>query len=547
MINSLVKKKSLKPSTVEFVNAMNTACLRPTYANDHGFFISFNDCCEILRGWVDPDYKKPREFKLSSKSSRYYRLQKLIKSGLLTSYEKPADLEYSGFLYQLVMPRITISDAPTPSSDLQLTSAYRKARKLEEQTALNMSFGYFAKPIEQLGSMDILATYFNDCIRANSAITTKFIKKEKVIRNPESKKLGHLMIETTTSSADDAEIMIGDDMVLLNYIYSSINEQLAQNFEQLSVPFQNLFRFDKRRLLLDAGYNDGGGNRKLLDKQLSRIVNTQFSLESDSEALWLMNKLGLVDGNGKPYSKAPIKLIEEAGELDFSSSKEEIDVIFKERGSRRYLDLKLPSFLERQINRTILSYKEKVESSNSRLPILKMFNRDKKLLKGEEKGVIWLLNDYLSSKLARPGFAMGPIYLSQFLPLYNASLVSKKEILAITKHIFLALGHQRHLLYRDEWIVNSRSQPRLKKLYSMIDNKYLVAIDNVTQGYTPTTRISNIKYSIRIIRLTDAEVIQCQERNQLVNQDIAYSEDKIFIDTAEAIFDRAPITASKYK
>jgi hypothetical protein len=322
---------------------------------------------------------------------------------------------------------------------------------------------------------------------------------------------------------------------------------LLSNFDELQTPFQNLFRFDKRSLLLDLKLSDSGGNRETLDKSVDRIINTRFSLSSDSEALWLMQKLGLVDGNGKPYSKAPVRLIEEVGQTEDSTS-EDLDALFKARGSLRYFDLALPSFLERQINDTIKNRREKMAStSNRKVPVLKMFTRDKKLLSGEEKGLIWLINEHLSSKLARPGFSVGPVPLEKFFSAFSASVKSPDDVMNVLKGVFHGLHSDRHLLYIDGWNVNRRNQPRLKTLHAIIDSKLLVSIDNVTRNYTPTTRIRNLRYTFRAIRLTEDEVKECEERNTLVKQNIQYAEDVVFKSFTDSVFARSGITANKYK
>tara|TARA_R110001592_G_scaffold53543_1_gene164169 strand:+ start:668 stop:2413 length:1746 start_codon:yes stop_codon:yes gene_type:complete len=558
IIDGMVDKKLLKPSFRIFLNAMNTLCLRPAEKFEDGCLIRFFDVCEIVNGRVDPDYKKERSIKVTSKVARYSRLNTLLKLNILAEYRNKKRVEEFNqshatkpvSVYILQFPHINSTDdgANVPQSEkIQFTSNYRQARKIEELHALSMNFGYFAKPLEQLGSMDILATYFNDCIRASNSIKSKFIKKDKKVRNPETGKIGTLSIQTTTSTAEGADIMLGDDMVLLNYFYSSINERLISNFTDLTAPFQNLFRFDKRSILVDLGFTDSGGNRDTLDASVNRVVNTLFSLESDSEGLWLMQKLGLVDGIGNPYSKAPVRLIEEVGQTDDAEAAE-LDELIKSRTSLRYFDLALPSFLERQINRSIEMWRESITSNtHQNLPALKMFNRDKSLLLGEEKGLIWLINDHLSAKLARPGFSIGPVSLEVFLTAFNSSVITKTEIMSVTKIMFTTLHSQRFMLYCDGWHVNTRRQPRFKKLIAMLDHKFLLEIENVTPGYTLTTRISNLRYQFRVIRLTEAETAECKERSSLIQKNIEYAEDGVFVPFANAIFARAQATASKYR
>ncbi|WP_039994785.1 hypothetical protein [Paraglaciecola chathamensis] len=558
IIDGMIDAKLLKPSFRMFFNAMNTLCLVPEAKLDDGCFIRFFDVCDMVNGTADPDYKADRVIKVTSKVTRYSRLKTLLKLNTLAEYPNKQRVKEFNQSYDTKPAKVYVLQYPCIDSNQdnaninqteknQFTSNYRQARKIEEMHALNMDFGYFAKPLEQLGSMDILATYFNDCIRASNGITSKLIKKEKKVRNPETGKIGTLFIQTTTSTAEDAEIMLGDDMVLLNYFYSSINERLISNLTDPTAPFQNLFRFDKRSILVDLGLTDSGGNRDTLDASVSRVVNTLFSLESDSEGLWLMQKLGLVDGNGHPYSKAPVRLIEEVGQTDDAEAVE-LDDLIKSRTSLRYFDIALPSFLERQINRSIQIWHESIAANtHQNLPTLKMFSRDKTLLLGQEKGLIWLINDHLSAKLARPGFSIGPVSLEAFLTAFNSSIITKTDVMTVKKLMFTSLHSQSFMLYCDEWHVNKRRQPRFMKLIAMLNHKFLLEIENVTPGYTLTTRISNLRYQFRVIRLTEAEIEECKERSALIQKNIEYAEDEAFVPFANAIFARAQATASKYR
>ena len=81
----------------------------------------------------------------------------------------------------------------------------------------------------------------------------------------------------------------------------------------------------------------------------------------------------------------------------------------------------------------------------------------------------------------------------------------------------------------------------------MLDHKFLLEIENVTPGYTLTTRISNLRYQFRVIRLTEAETAECKERSSLIQKNIEYAEDGVFVPFANGIFARAQATASKYR
>ena len=551
LVDALITAKQLKPSFRLFIESFNTSILTAEYATNDGVCIRYFDACDMLVGKTDPDYQTNRELKLS-KVTRYNRLKTLIELGFLEPTSKPDVVElYSSTkgkpvtLYQLVMPSSIANASQSQSGDTlyQHSSEYRAQRRQEHSHATNMTFGYMAKRLDKLGSMDILASIFNDCIRATNSIDAKVIEKEKVVPHPETKVQGKISITTSTSTANDAAIMVPDDMVLLNYFYSSINEHLISNIENLTFPFQNLFRFDARSVVLDFMLDDSGGNREWLDGAVKRIVTTKLNLRGDSKALWLFEKLGIVDEEGNPYQNTDINLLVKAGEKDID--RKLVDSAFKERSAARYFDLKLPWFIENQIN-DVLKARTENRLPNSYHPFIKMFTRSKDLLKGEEKGLIWLIIDFFAAKLPKPGFTYGPTPIASFLTTFNASITTKESALTVMKHLFLAMHNPRRLLYCSGWFTNSRNQPRFEDLFTLVDKKFLVRFVNVTKGYTKSTRLSRLEYTIHVVRLTDDEIKQCLERSELIQQDIQYAEDKVFIDLGEAIFARAKATARQY-
>ena len=555
VLDSMVSKNLIKPSYKLIVDGLSTATLYAEHVVDKGFFVRFFDACDSIEGKTDPDYKKAKPIKLG-KITRYNRLKDFQKVGLLQPFSDTRLVKqlYTGrannkiSVYSLVMPTMMNlgSVEKDVSEQIQRTSEYKAARKAESLEATQMDFGFANKPLEKLGSLEILATYFSEFVRPDQSFNAPVIQGKKKVRNPETGELGNLDVETASST--DSEIMVADDMVLLNYFYSSIQERLNAIKTTISAPFENLFRFDKREILLDFEQSDSGGTRDVLDRQVKRITNTKFNLEADSAALWLVSKLGLVDSQGKPYAKAAVRLLIERGE-QIDATSESHNEILKSRKSRRYVDVSLPPFIENLINDSIKEWNRRgLEDANTEnVPFLRMYDRDKTLLQNQDKGIVWILNDYLSSMLARPGFKHGPVDLVDFAKRFSHSILDKNAEKRIVQLILRAFTSSQSLLYCKGYIKNSRRIIRLKQVYALLDNKFILRIENTTPGYTETTKVNRVTYSLTAVRLDREQAHECADRNDLILKDWNYCEDDSFISFAKGVFEKADITAAKYK
>ncbi|WP_018984062.1 hypothetical protein [Salinimonas chungwhensis] len=555
VVDSMVEKRLVKPSFKLLIEGLSTALLYAVHVDDTGSFVKFFDACDAIEGKIDPDYKTERPIQLG-KITRYNRVKELEKKGFLQPFIRQ---EYIRELfpgrgasrlkaYTLLVPSIMqLKPAQVEKSDFsQRTSEYKAARKVESENAAQMEFGFVSKPVEKLGSLQILATYFSEFVRPDHTFSTKKINGTKLLRNPESGEAGKLYVETVSST--DTEIMVADDMVLLNYFYSSIQERLNEIKNSIKAPFENLFRFDKREILLDFRQSDSGGNRDVLDRQIKRLTNTKFNLEASKEALWLIKNLGIIDSKGVPYSKAPVQLLHERGE-QIEAKKEDQDEMVAMRKSRRYVDVSLPSFIENLINEAIreLEQRRLVTEKYDTVPFLTMYDRDKRLLENEDKGLVWILNDYLSSMLARPGFKHGPIDLIVFTTRFNRTIQSKDDEQRISQLMLRVFSNTNLLLYVDGWQQNARKNIRFKSMYSLLDNKFLVYIHNTTPNYSSKARLSRISYSITIVRLDQSEAHECSERNALIRKNREYAEDELFPSYGKSIIERADAKASKFK
>jgi hypothetical protein len=176
-----------------------------------------------------------------------------------------------------------------------------------------------------------------------------------------------------------------------------------------------------------------------------------------------------------------------------------------------------------------------------------MFGRDKNFLKGQERGFVWLLNDYLSTMLARPGFKHGPISLNLFCSRWLKSVENPEDEKKLIHKMIKTLSNQERLLYLDDLVVNSRKEPRLRDMFSLLADKYLVRIKNVTGGYSNKTRLSNINYEFTAIRLDEIQKTDCNDRSELVNKHIQYAEDKIFLSYGEGVIAKSDVASSAYK
>jgi hypothetical protein len=559
IIDKLISNNIIKPSVRLFVEGMHASLLHPEHVTEQGIYVRFFSVCEYLEGRQNPDGKYSKPIQMST-NTRYSRVKNLQTIGVLDHYisklpefyEKISRKRLSIYALQIPPTLGLLKKAEVieeiKRSVVVRTSEYRSARRQESVDAANMEYGFSSRPLEQLGSLQLLASYLNECIRPDITFDKQLISGVKHIKQRGSQLPGTLRIETACTS--DSSIMIADDMVLVNYFYSAIKERIFDNIETIKPPFQNLFRFDKRDVLLDLSKSDSGGERAALDIQVARVTGTKFTLMASDEVLWLMEELGFVDADGKAYPKVPVYLLHSVGE---QKSENDTTSLLDKRDSPRYIDLSLPPFIATQINQRLTKYIQRnllEEGSGDKkhtINILPMFVRDKNFLRGQDKGFVWLLNDYLSTMLARPGFKHGPISLNLFCSRWLKSVENVEDEKKLIHKMIKTLSNQERLLYIDDLIVNSRKEPRLRDMFSLLADKYIVRIKNVTGGYSNKTRLSSINYEFTAVRLDKHQIIDCGERSESVKRNVEYGQDEIFLNYGEGVIAKSDIVSRAFK
>ena len=518
-IDRIAEKSSLNQLHVLILKTCHTyAEIIPELTTTEGVFIRFFDICDNIEGKLNPSLKNPKPIKMS-RNTRYNRINELIKIGFLNNIQfKIPDFYQKSKLsiYTLEFP----DTLPQPNNEeskagLVRTSEYKKARRNEQIATEQMTFAFISKPLKKMASYTMLANYLNRCIRTTASVTKKTLQTEFQVPNPDGV---HGVISVTTSSLDHAEIMLPDDMVLVDYIYSVIKERLQDNSENLIVPIENRFRFDISSICIDLGKSDSGGYRASIEKQIDRICATEFMISGKENAEWVMSFFGFVDKYDKPYSRVDLRLLRRLGvqndELD-----EESQSILDKRASARYIDVAIPDFI---INQIILALAAK------QADIMPMFYRDKRLITENEPGFGWLLNNYLMSMLVKPGKVHGAVELDKFSERWMKTIDNVDDLF---KHniIFLRfLLTPDHLLYVNGLTVNARKQPRLRLLYSKV-GKFLIKVVNIRPDLQ---RLTKIKYEFTAIRLSDAKIQLYEERTKLVVSDIRFAEDESFLQYA---------------
>jgi hypothetical protein len=547
-LNLLREKRLIKGLYVLIAEGIQAQLLSPEHSDENGHYIRMFSACEHITNLPNPDTKSQQPIKMTV-SSRYRHLQNMIENGFFTPFINKRPDFYSNksrsFLhfYTLQRPRITLlEDIDKNSTRFQSTKESKAIVKMEGLlVAKQLEFGFISDPIQRLGSMQLLAGYLNKLIRADETFNNNIVKGIfKVI--DEGGIEGELQIEA--SYMVDSETMIANDMVLVNYIYSSIQQRLKKSLHKITLPFE------KVKILNDFDKKDSGGYRVAIDQQIDRITGTRYKIEASKEALWIMDQFGFVDEDGRPYPRQDIRLLERIGEQEGigEDSVPGIGKINSSRKSHRYIDLTLPDFIYKLLLKAIKDVRTKLlENKNQHFDLLPMFSRDKELLIGEERGLAWVCNDFLSSMLARPGFKHGPINLQNFSNRMLISLKSKDDENRFTLRFLRMLLGKDRLMYQSGLITNSRREPKLKLLYSIIGKRFLIKVENVSMGFSPSAKLSKMVYRFTAVRLSEDEISECAHRAELINEDISYAEDDIFVGWGDAIIARADVKSSKFK
>lgn len=534
ILAQMVDKKLIQPSVKTIIEHFKVA---HDLANDHvdenNVYIRAFLAFELLKGKRNPDLKSNADFKFAY-STKYKRLAELTDLGFLTKLSQPPehykDAPRALKFYKLSYPSLD-SLLPLPEKDeTHKTKEAAQARKVEFEINAQMAFSYADTQLQRMGSYEFLSNFLNRCIRPDAKTKIRLIQNEFNVPVPNESAIGQLTI--TTSALETSDIIIAEDMILVDYVLSVILEKLEDS-EGLTLPIENRFRFDFATILADFDTADSGGYRDILSNQFDRIFGTDFHITASPKTLWLMEKLGFVDNEGKPYDNVSIRLLSQVGQKNMDLPND-VAAIINQRKVARYIDLSLPNHLIQQINKSL-------EKGHRKL--VPMFSRDKHLIQQNSPGIPWLLNSFLSQKCPRPGFKYGAVELKGFCKLWMRAWESKEESVKGVLSILNMLRDQSRLLYVEGLTLNSRKQPRLNLMFAKID-KFLIRIENTTPE---KMQLGVIKYAFLGVRMTDAEIRIANERLELVKQDAAYAEDEIYKKIGMNIVAKADIEAKQYK
>lgn len=537
IVDHMIDGNIIKPSSKLLIESfLNAYSVLMEYVDKDNVYIRAFSAFNMLIGKSNPDFKKNTLIKLS-KPTMYKRIAMLKEKDFIVELPKELIPEFytgqKGFtFYKLQFPTIKTKDviSAADSPENQRSAKYRKAIKAEMEFNSQMPFAYADQQLQKMGTHESLSNFLNRCIRPDTSNHQKTINNEFKVPVPNEKLTGLLKVTTTT--LDTSEILIADDMVLVDYILSVILERLEDS-EGLILPIENRFRFDFASILVDFKINDSGGYRDLLNRQFERIFSTDFKIVACPRTIWLMEKLGFVDSEGKPYDTVSIRLLSPIGQRN-QDVPEGVDTILNNRKVNRYIDLSLPDHLIQQINKAL-------ENGDRRL--VPMFSRDKILIQQSQPGLPWMLNNFLNQKCPRPGFKYGAVALKSFCSEWIKAWENKAESTKGTTTILKMLLSQDRLLYVEGLKQNSRNQPRIKLLYAKIDS-YLIRIENKTPD---GKQLGSLVYTFTAVKFTEAENREAEERSFLVRNHYLYSEDEIYKTIGKNIVARADITAKQYK
>jgi len=563
LIQKLIERKYIKPSVQLFVEAFHQNMLTPEYTDESGSFISFFKACDDIEGKTNPDTKSERPISLSQ-TTRYRRVQSLQQIGLLEDFNGPIPDVFTSNsgaqveLYVLQKPNTMALSEEIEESQKPLISnvAYREARQEEIETFEQMSFGFYVdRPLQKLGTIELMANFINQMVRPDVTFPTEIVDELFEVKHPITGEKGQLNIISTHNSGSDS--MMADDVTMVGYVYSAIQERIKQDLLKQSPNIDNLFRFDKVRIITDHGQKDGGGYRRSLDQQFDRITSNTFKFEATEGALWIMEQFGFIDENGLPYQDQEVRLLERVGnqqdELEGSAKKK-----LNERKTHRYIDLKLPHFLYKKLQDAYqkLLNQFQADGKQPKEHMLRMFTRSKTLLTHDNKGIGLILVDYFSSKIVEVNKRYGPYPLNNFSSNINSRLRCKTDdLLALSTtekkeydrvlrarltsfniRLLKILLSPVRIMFHKGLNYNARKEPRVLEMYSLVD-KFLVYLENVTPGgHSLNTKLSKIEYRITVVRLDSSDLLVCNEHSARIRENLEYANEEAFESFARKLF-----------
>jgi len=491
IIKSLVEDKFLRKSDLFIWESVmnNIIHQKQTAVNgNQGFSIDIYEIFDSLRGIKNPDFKTNRFFNYD-RNSKKNKLKKYLEIGLL----KAIDDEDVG--YEIHYP----TKAASQNTPKERSKKYLKNNQKNWQLISTES-------IEKMGTIQVISNYIGRCVRLTDKIKTDVIKANFIVKNKSpDKEDGVLVVEAT--SLKNSSIVTAEDLLLVDYVYSMINEKLEDREDKSGI-IKNKFTFDLASIARDFGWNDSGNGRAMIYNKALRISSTEYTISSCKNALWLMSRLGFVSETGNVFTKARLRWFRIAGEQNEYLSDQSND-------SARYVTISLPDFII-----TNLNDKNKKEYFTT----LPMFKRDKTMLKGKGAGVLWTLNNYLMTMLAVPGYIHGAVPLNKFLSRWQPYLDNGVLIKPVTEVYLKTITNSDSLLYVQNMSLTSRAKVSVEKSYSLVGT-FLIKTKNTTPFYK---QISSIKYEVTAIRLNVAEVAMCIKRIEKLKESPLFVSDKEF-------------------
>ena len=490
IIDSLVEKRTLRKSdkliwSMFFTNSPYQE--KTIIDGKAGVSIDMNRVIDALKGDDNPDFKTERIINYS-RQSRAVKIKKYIEIGLLTK------IDNSIVNYEVGYP-----------TNVTPVKTVKRSKKYLKKSKINNSYSISTEAIEELGTIQVISNYIGRCVRLSEKIIADVIKTAFMVKSPSEDGLnGTLVVEATTLKNES--IVIADDLLLIDYIYSMIKEKLDERADYQKRIIKNKFTFDLVDVSRDFHKGDSGPGRTIIYNKLLRISSTEYTISVDNNALWLMERLGFVNEDGNPFKKTRLRWLTIVGEQ--SDRAEETGE------SNRYVTISLPDFIVNNINNKV----------NERTKILPMFKRDKVMLKGKNAGIIWTLNNFLMTMLPVPGYINGPVLLTKFLQRWQPYLDNDTMIKPALQAYLKAMLNNNSLLY-----VEGERQTNTKKVSVQImfslGGSFLIKTQNITPH---AKQIRTIKYQITSIRLNVAEVAMCRKQVQQIQSGITFNENPIF-------------------
>lgn len=516
MIEKLVELRKLKPSDQLIWNYIYTAKHVEVECKDsEAIYSRLFQAFELATGQPNPDFTKQKPIKLGIQS-RYARIKTYVELGLLIDWPNPIPSDYKSGRLKFYTPSYPALTSIEPlNDDAEPNETGRNIDTITDDILQSASL-----PIRHLGSFQMFANIIGRCVRADRTDKRKTLVSEFPIPSVNDHKAGK--IKVTTSALDNSEIMLPEDLLLVDVVYSKIKELLRSD-NGITYPARNSFTFDKVDIAAELDKRDSGAMRDSVHQQFERIGATEFDVESSEEARWLMKQFQFMNESGEAFDRKRIRWLTIEGEIFHKDIQQESD---KKRSSR-YITISLPEFLFNSINLWL-----KTRQGD----ILPMFSRDKKMIKQSSAGQVWTLNNYLNMTTSKPGLRRGPVILDAFLAGYIPHIGTQTKMGQLT--FIKVLLESDRLIYAYNLTVNSRNQPRLNVAISLIGN-HLLFLRNIT----PTaSQLSRIRYEISNVRLTDNETDEAAKILNTVKNEPNLLEDEYTYKWAKTIYS----TAGKY-